>query len=122
MAAIEQNSACLINLESQFNRPSFDKQLKAINQKFLDRCSTLENGLAALDLNVPEVNDRIPVSVLASNINAKFEEIDEKQEIKTGVEAELSQKLDHLKKENITRESYDKRLNLLVPRLEKKVR
>ena len=110
LAAIEQNSARLINLESQFN--SFDKQLKAIDHKFSERCSTLEHGLAALDLNVQEVNNRI--SVLESNINAKLEEIDEKQEIRIGVEAELKQRLHQLEKENIMRESYSKRLNLLV--------
>ena len=88
LAAIEQNSARLINLESQFN--SFDKQLKAIDQNFSERCSTLENGLAALDLNVQEVNDRI--SVFESSINAKLEESDEKQEIRTGVEAEFEAK------------------------------
>ena len=96
-AAIEQNSTRLINLESQFE--SFDKQLKAIDQKFSEKCSTLKNGLAALDLNVQEVNDRI--SVLESNIHAKFEEIDEKQEIRTGVEAELKQRFHQLEKENI---------------------
>ena len=116
LAAIEQNSARLINLESQFN--SFDKQLKAIDQKFSERCSTLENGLAALDLNVQEVNDRI--SVVESSINAKLEEIDEKQEIRTGVEAKFEQRLHQLEKENIMHESYSKRLNLLVHGLEER--
>ena len=126
LAAIEQNSARLINLESQFS--SFDMQLKAIDQKFSEsfvllemldwKWFRLENGLAALDLNVQEVNDRI--SVLESNINANLEEIDEKQEIRTGVEAELKQRLHQLKKENIMRESYSKRLNLLVHGLEER--
>ena len=115
LAAIEQSSTRLINFESQFN--SFDKQLKAIDQKFSERCSTLENGLAALDFNVQEVSDRI--SVLESNINAKFEEIDKKREIRTGVEAEVTQKLHHLEKENIMRE-LQQALNLLVHGLEER--
>ena len=116
LAAIEQNSTRLINLESQFN--SFDKQLKAIDQKFSERCLALENGLADQDLNVQEVNDRI--SVLEININAKLEEIEEKQEIRIGVEAELTKKLHQLEKENIMSESYSKCLNLMVHRLEER--
>ena len=50
LAAIEQNSTRLINLELQFN--NFDKKLKASDQNFSERCSTLESGLAALDFNV----------------------------------------------------------------------
>ena len=86
LAVIKQNSTRLINRESQFK--SFDKQLKAMDQKFSERCSTLESGLAVLDLNVQKANDRI--SVLKTNINDKFEETEEKQEKRTGVEAELT--------------------------------
>ena len=72
--------------------------------------------IASLDLNVQSVNDR--VSFLKSSINAKIKEIEEKEEIKTGVDAKLRHKRYQLEKENIMRESYSKRLNLLVHRLE----
>ena len=66
------------------------------------------------------VNDRI--SVLESSINAKIEEIEEKEETKTGVDAKLRHKRYQLEQENITHETYSKRLNLPVHRLEEKVR
>ena len=76
----------------------------------------METDINSLDLEIKQIGSR--ASVIESTITSKFDEIEEKIELNTGFDAEkqanLLTRIAHLEVENLMRESYDKRLNLLV--------
>ena len=76
----------------------------------------METDINSLDLEIKQIGSR--ASVIESTMTSKFDEIEEKIELNTGFDAEkqanLLTRIAHLEIENLMRESYDKRLNLLV--------
>ena len=116
---VENVSQRLSSLEIKFC--SFESQLKEIDEKFSLRCSRLETDINSSDFEIKQIGSR--ASVMESTMTSKFDEMEEKIELNTGFDAEkqadLLTRIAHLEVENLMRESYDKRWNLLVYGLEK---
>ena len=117
LRSVENVSQRLSSLETKFC--SFESQLKEIDEIFL-RCSRLETDINSLDLEIKQVGSR--ASVIESAMTSKFDEMEEKIELNTGFDtekqADLLTRIALFEVENLMRESYDKRLNLLVHGLE----
>ena len=118
LRSVENVSQRLSSLETKFC--SFESQLKEIDEKFSLRCSRLETDINLLDLEIKQIGSR--ASAIDSTMTSEFEEMEEKIELNMGFDAEkqadLLTKIAYLEVENLMRESYDKRLNLLVHGLE----
>ena len=102
-------SARLDNLEKHF--ASFEIQLNEIDKKFSERCGKLEADVSALDLNINRIGSL--ASEIETEMVSKFEILDEKLKAAEENNA-LLQKIKSIEHENVMRESYDKRFNILI--------
>ena len=91
---------------------TFENQLMTIDCKYSEKCSKLEAEISALDLNVIQIGSL--ATEIEATITATFDDINEKQEMNETRQEMLLQKIANLERENVMRESYDKRLNISV--------
>ena len=111
LKAIDKLTERMSSLETKIE--TFENQLMTIDCKHSEKCSKLQAEISALDLNVTQIGS------LATEIKAtaKFDDINEKQEMNETRQEMLLQKIANLERENVMRELYDKPLNILVHRL-----
>ena len=110
LKAIDKLTERMSSLETKIE--TFENQLMTVDCKYSEKCSKLEAEISALDLNVTQIGSL--ATEIEATITAKFDDINEKQEMNETRQEMLLQKIANLERDNVMRESYDKRLNILV--------
>ena len=103
-------SSRLGHLEEKFT--GFDKQLKEIDAKLSKKCTDLEENLKELELDVNFIGHR--TSDLESSTTAKLNDLTKENKMNQEMNQDLSMRITRLEKDEVMRESYSKRLNILV--------
>ena len=99
MSAIQQIGKRLDSIEDKFDK--FDLQLQVIETKYEEKYTELENKIETLDDKIKSVCNG--TAMVESTMTAHRESLDD-----------CLNQIDFLVKENLLRESYSKRLNILI--------
>ena len=110
LKAINKLSGKITSLENKFS--IFESRINNIDDKYSEKCSELKAEISALNLNVTHIE--CISTKIETDFNAKFEKLDEKKLVEAEKYDALKQRVAKLERDSIMRESYDKRLNVLI--------
>ena len=94
LKAIDKLTERMSSLETKIE--TFENQLMTIDSKYSEKCSKLEAERSALDLNVTLIGSL--ATEIEATITAKFDDINEKQEMNETRQEMLLQKIAKLEK------------------------
>ena len=110
LKAINKLGGKITSLENKFS--IFESRINNIDDKYSEKCSELKAEISALNLNVTHIE--CISTKIETDFNAKFEKLDEKKLVEAEKYDALKQRVAKLERDSIMRESYDKRLNVLI--------
>ena len=106
----------LNSLEKKFIK--FENRLNDIDNKYSATCNEQEPTINAIDLNMNKIRNL--ASEIQTTMNFRLDNSDKTEAIFAVKHKKLLRKIADLEREQIVREFYDKRLNILIHGLEEK--